>query len=313
MTNSPLISAVIPTHGRAALVLRAVRSALNQTYSNMEIIVVLDGPDRDTTVTLSGEQDRRLRMVTLPQAVGGASARNAGVASAHGEWIAFLDDDDEWLPNKIEQQLQAALRSKFQSPVVLSRFIVREPHRDSLMPLRSPGPGEHVSTYLFTRKWVVQSGRFATPVIFCRRSLLMEVPFRSDLSRHQDTDWYLRVFEVPAVGLEFLEEALAVVHMDHSWSRIAPKKDWMYSLKWIRSVRHHVTPRAYASFIAIQVADEAASQRAWSAFPTLLREMFESGAPGLTELGLYLSKWALSASLRRTVREHFGRRFKFSH
>jgi glycosyltransferase involved in cell wall biosynthesis len=300
-----LVTTVIPTHNRPALVPRAVRSALAQTFHDLEVVVVVDGSCPKTAEALQQIQDSRLRVIALPRAVGGPSARNIGVQEAQGEWIAFLDDDDEWFPNKIERQLQTALNSRFGCPVVLSKFIVREPHRDSLVPLRSPCAGEHVSNYLFTRKWVIKSGRFATPVIFCRRSLLMEVPFRGDLSRHQDTDWYLRVFEVPAVGLEFIEEPLAVVHMDHSSARIATRKDWSYSLKWIRSVRRHVTPRAYASFIAIQVADEAASQRAWAAFPVLLREMFDVGAPGFTELGIYLSKWALSASLRQAIREHF--------
>jgi len=256
--------------------------------------------------------DPSLRVVVLPQNQGGSSARNAGVCAAQGEWIALLDDDDEWLSNKIELQLLAATNSRFRSPLVLSKFFVREPHREFLMPFHSPGADEHVSNYLFTRRRGIKSGRFATPVIFCRRSLLTEVPFRSDLRRHQDTDWYLRVFAAPGVGLEYIEEPLAVVHMDHPGTRIAPGKDWMYSLAWIRSVKQLVTPRAYASFIAIQVADEAASERAWSAFPMLLREMFDAGAPGLVEVGLYLSKWALSPSFRRAIREQFSGRLNHS-
>src|SRR5216684_3398690 len=109
MTNRPLVSAVIPTRSRAALVVRAVRTALNQTYANLEVIVVIDGPDEETMLALSGIHQPRLRVIVLAQSSGGASARNAGVEAAHGEWIAFLDDDDEWLPGKIENQIAAAL------------------------------------------------------------------------------------------------------------------------------------------------------------------------------------------------------------
>jgi glycosyltransferase involved in cell wall biosynthesis len=305
-TSEPLVTAVIPTRNRPDLVTRAVRSALKQTYQRMEVVVVIDGPDAATEAVLASIQNERLRVIRLPQRVGGASARNAGVEAARGEWIGLLDDDDEWLPNKIECQTRIALRSLFQSPVVISKFLVREAHGDFLMPRRSPSPGEHTSEYLFTRKRITGTGRFATPVVLCKRSLLLLMPFRSDLRRHQDTDWYLRVFEMPGVGLEFIDDTLAIVHMDHSSPRISPRRDWEYSIEWLRSVKRLVTPRAYAGFIANNVADEAAGQCAWSAFPVLLREMINVGKPGVSELGLYFWKWAFPSSFRRIVREYLS-------
>jgi glycosyltransferase involved in cell wall biosynthesis len=304
--SDPLVTAVIPTRNRPELVTRAVRSALEQTYQRMEVVVVIDGPDAATESVFAQIQDERLRVIRLPQPVGGSGARNVGVQAARGEWIGLLDDDDEWLPTKIERQARIALCSRFRCPVVASKFVIREAHGDFLMPRRSPSPGEHTSDYLFTRKRITGTGRFATPVIFCKRSLLLLMPFRCDLQRHQDTDWYLRVFGIPGVGLEFIDDTLAIVHMDHSSPRISPQRDWVYSMQWLRSVKKLVTPRAYAGFIANNVADEAAGQCDWSAFPVLLREMLKVGKPGLTELGLYFWKWAFPSSFRRVVREHLS-------
>ena len=94
------VSAVIPTRGRPELLRRAVRSALAQTLRDIEVVVVIDGPDPVTHGVLQelAQQDSRLRVLALPSSVGGSDARNRGVDAAAGEWIAFLDDDDEWLP-----------------------------------------------------------------------------------------------------------------------------------------------------------------------------------------------------------------------
>ncbi|MGB9514059.1 MAG: glycosyltransferase family 2 protein, partial [Candidatus Acidiferrum sp.] len=103
-----LVTAVIPTRNRHQLVTHAVRSALRQTYRNLEVVVVIDGADPKTEESLSRLADSRLRVIALPESSGPAAARNIGVAAARGEWIAFLDDDDQWLPEKIELQMAIA-------------------------------------------------------------------------------------------------------------------------------------------------------------------------------------------------------------
>src|ERR1700693_1233227 len=113
MHKTTLVSAAIPTRGRSDLVIRAVRSALAQTYENLEVIVVIDGPEPATEKTLEQIDDKRLKVIALPDAVGAAQARNIAVKSARGGWIAFLDDDDEWVPEKTELQMERANGSKY--------------------------------------------------------------------------------------------------------------------------------------------------------------------------------------------------------
>jgi glycosyltransferase involved in cell wall biosynthesis len=109
-----LVSAVIPTRGRPDMVLRAARSALSQTLREMEVVVVLDGKDSATESVLEklAKTDVRFRFIVLGASVGGSDARNRGVECARGQWVAFLDDDDEWLPGKLEAQYELVKASK---------------------------------------------------------------------------------------------------------------------------------------------------------------------------------------------------------
>ncbi|TMM39790.1 MAG: glycosyltransferase family 2 protein [Actinobacteria bacterium] len=98
MSDGPRVSVVIPTRLRPALVPRAVCSALAQALTDIEVVVVIDGPDPDTREVLAAIADPRLRIVELERSGGAPAARNVGVDHARAAWTALLDDDDEWLP-----------------------------------------------------------------------------------------------------------------------------------------------------------------------------------------------------------------------
>jgi glycosyltransferase involved in cell wall biosynthesis len=107
--RGPLVSVVIPTRDRLEFLRRAVDSVLAQSEPDLELIVVDDASSDGTAAYLAqlGGADGRVRMVRNPHAKGGAGARNDGIRHSRGEWVAFLDDDDEWLPTKLERQLRA--------------------------------------------------------------------------------------------------------------------------------------------------------------------------------------------------------------
>lgn len=111
MKNQPLTSVVVPAYNAERFIERTLRSALNQTYRNLELIVVDDG-STDNTKTIAeafAARDSRVRIVSVRNG-GVAKARNIGIDQASGAFIAFLDADDLWSPNKIELQV-AALNS----------------------------------------------------------------------------------------------------------------------------------------------------------------------------------------------------------
>ncbi len=99
----PLVSICIPTYNRAALVQEAVASVLAQTWREFELIVVDDGSTDDTTEALAAYASR-IRLIRRESRGGVSAARNTGIAAARGEWLAFLDSDDLWRPEKLARQ-----------------------------------------------------------------------------------------------------------------------------------------------------------------------------------------------------------------
>lgn len=296
------VSAVIPTRNRPDLVVRAVHSALAQSLRNCEVIVVVDGPDAHTEKALEQIEDDRLRVVRLSQSAGACQARNVGVLEARGEWVAFLDDDDEWLPTKLERQLHIAECSSFANPIVCCRLITRTPTGEYLWPRRIPGPHEPISEYLYSRHSLVRGEAFINfSMLLARKQLLMEVPFMETLYRHQDADWILRSMSRPNVGLEFAPEPLAIYYAEEQRKTISSTDNWRLSLEWIQQSRHLITSRAYAGFLLTSLGALASRQREWKAFYPLLKEAVTGGDPTALHLFLYLTNWFVPQEGRRRL------------
>jgi len=105
--SSPLVSVIIPTHNRAGLLPRAINSVLSQTYKNYEIIIIDDGSSDNTQEILSGFASNKLRILKNEMPKGACNARNRGIKAAAGDLLAFLDDDDEYLPVYLEEMTNA--------------------------------------------------------------------------------------------------------------------------------------------------------------------------------------------------------------
>ncbi len=128
--TSPLASVVITTRDRQDLADRALASALAQTISDLEVIVVDDGSDPEYRLSIA---DPRVRLLRNQSSVGVSAARNSAVAVATGEWIAFLDDDDAWTPEMLDVSLRAAAESTLPAPVsVLSGAQIQDPEGNVL-------------------------------------------------------------------------------------------------------------------------------------------------------------------------------------
>jgi glycosyltransferase involved in cell wall biosynthesis len=107
LNNGPLVSVIVPTYNRADAVLRAIDSILRQSYPRVEAVVVDDGSSDNTADALADacRKDARVRHIRHSTNSGCAAARNTGISAAKGEYIAFLDDDDEFLPDNIRKRL----------------------------------------------------------------------------------------------------------------------------------------------------------------------------------------------------------------
>jgi len=118
MKTAPLVTVIIPTYNRAHLLNRAIRSVLSQTFQDWELIVVDDGSTDNTEEIVKGFSDSRLHYIRHKVNCGAPAARNTGIKMAQGDYIAFLDSDDEWLPEKLEKQLKIFENSEDEVGVV---------------------------------------------------------------------------------------------------------------------------------------------------------------------------------------------------
>jgi len=311
--NQEMVSVVIPTRNRPQVVSRAVKSALAQTLTTIEVIVVVDGPDGETAEALSEIKDSRLKVVELVNNLGPSGARNAGVRAAKGYWIAFLDDDDEWLPQKLERQLELAKNSGYDYPVVASRFISQTPKGEFIWPRRLPQPSEPLSEYLFVRNSFFQGeGFMQTSTFFTKKELLQKMPLDEKFYRHEDWEWLLRVSATEGVGVEFVPEPMAIWYSEIGRKRLSNIKDWQYSLDWLHYIRNLMTPKAYAGFIVTVITPSASLMRDWKAFWPLLWEALRWGQMRPIDLFLYLTMWLIPQQLRQQIRAVISRKPKSS-
>ena len=308
------VSVVVPTFRRPALVCEAVRSALAQTHRAIEVVVVVDGMEEDGTPdALAAIGDERLRVLRPGRRLGNAAARNLGIEAARAPWIALLDDDDLWMPDKIARQIAEAEASGARYPVVSCRFLARGSDGEVVWPRRLPGPaqtrGEAVADYLFARRRPpTGDGVVQTSTVMAPAALFRLCPFDERCARFVDVDWILRAARVEGFALRFAEPSrpLAVWRIEDR-PRISLQGDWREDVDWMRARRHLVSPRAYGGFMLTLPSIRAARSRDRRAFRSLMREAFRGGRPGWAELAFHVGNFALGPRARRRLARLAGR------
>lgn len=125
MKNKPLISIIMPSFNSEKFIDQAIRSIQNQTYRNWELFII-DDCSQDQTIQIVQKftvDDKRIELLVLDENQGAAVARNTGLRQASGKYIAFLDSDDRWLPEKLEKQLNFMERKKIAFSFTSYEFI----------------------------------------------------------------------------------------------------------------------------------------------------------------------------------------------
>ena len=209
---SSLVSVIVPTYNRATLVSRAIESVLAQTYENFELIVVDDASTDDTEVVVRGYDDERVTYLCHRRNSRVSAARNTGIDYASGEYLAFLDDDDEWFPTKLERQLNHLEAADLTMGMV---YCWMEYH-DAETPVRQYRP--QLEGYIFEETVGGQPiGACSTLVV--RNEVVDEVGgFDESLPRGNDGDFIRRVAREYEV--EYVPEVLVRHYVDHEYERI---------------------------------------------------------------------------------------------
>ena len=208
-----LVSVIIPTHNRANLLGRAIQSVLEQTFTRFELIIVDDGSTDETENLVRNFRDKRISYCRQKN-MGATAARNTGLELARGDYVSFLDSDDEWTPTKIERQLEV-----FCSSALPNLGLVTCGHR--IVRLN----GETSDWLPKRRGWLHEDALeqrqfgWGTPLLLVKRQCLLDfgVRFDPDLPARQDWDFVTRLSE--HVQVDFVPEALLIVH-EHPGDRV---------------------------------------------------------------------------------------------
>jgi glycosyltransferase involved in cell wall biosynthesis len=304
---SPLVSVVIPTFARAGLVQRAIRSVFAQTHRNLEVIVVIDGDDPATEAALAKIDDPRFRFIVHEVQQGAGPARDTGALAARGEWVAFLDDDDDWLPTKLERQL--ALAPAGRPALLMTLFRCISPDGDLVKPARLYQGREPIDEWLFDRHSWARGGEgmVQTSALMLPRTLFDHLRFK-DTKQHEE--WELAIRAVKEHGCEFVivPEPLVNYYVPTNAPSLSKTYTWQRSLEWANSMSGVMTPRAYAGFCLTVVTQAVSWTKQPRAYLELTRAAFANGRPTARQVFAFAMIVATPHRLRRTLRGLAGRK-----
>ena len=182
------ISVIIPTYNRESLIIRSIKSVLNQTYENIEVIVVDDGSTDNTKAKVSSIKDKRVKYVTYAKNKGACYARNLGIKKATGDYIAFQDSDDVFEKDKLKKQLENLKRNN--SDLDFCKFEVINQDKKYCV------PSEELEDKLKNKKYLdllVEGNFVSTQTILGKRNVFDNILFDEKLPRLQDYDLILRI------------------------------------------------------------------------------------------------------------------------
>lgn len=203
----PLVSVVLPTYNRANVLSRAVNSVLNQTFRDFELIIVDDASTDNTRQLLASYDSTQICVISLPDNVGPAGARNAGIRAASGALIAFQDSDDEWGPEKLSIQVPRLISSSVSLGRGLgasySRFLLQGRGRFT------PFPPLQINASGNIYKDLLEQNLVGTPTLMVSREVLQDIgEFDEKLSWLEDWDLALRIAQ--GYDFDFVDSPLLV-------------------------------------------------------------------------------------------------------
>jgi len=202
-----MLSVIIPAYNRARVLPKAVQSVFDQGYDDLEVIVVDDASQDETESVMAEIKDPRVVYIRHPRNQGGAAARNTGIERARGEFIAFLDSDDLWLPGKLHKQMDLFRKLDDSYGVVYSglNVIFEETGDSEIVPALRRGS-------FLNELLIANSIRTLSSVVVKRRSLQAVGGLDARLRSCQDWDLYIRLMKI--CKFDCIEEPLVTYYVN---------------------------------------------------------------------------------------------------
>jgi glycosyltransferase involved in cell wall biosynthesis len=208
MENNPAVSIIIPTYNRSRLLTRAISSVLKQTYRDFELVIVDDASTDDTEKVVKSFNDKRIRYFRHDKNRGEAAARNTGIKVAAGDYIAYQDSDDEWLPEKLNKQVNLFATASPETGVVYTGFWKTENHKRTYIPfswVRQKNGDIH--------KELLKGNFIGSPVALIKKECFNKAGlFDENLRNLVDWDMWLRISK--HYHFRCIDEPLAIAHYD---------------------------------------------------------------------------------------------------
>ena len=254
---TPFFTVVIPVYNRADALRDAIASVLSQSDQDFEIVVVDDGSKDEPRAVVDSFSDARLRFLRQENRGGGA-ARNTGIDHARGEFIAFLDSDDTFLPHHLKTMRTLLAGTK--NTVGYARMLVdRGEGRLILKPPRAIAPGEHMATYLLCDRGFVPTITVVVPALWAQT-----VRYHESLHAAEDTDFAIRLF-IAGCRFVMVEEAGAVWRDYPDPHRASAGRKGEGLAGWIEVLRPVIPERAYYGCRGWAYAKHVAAWNKWRA------------------------------------------------
>jgi len=239
--SRPFFSIVVPVYNRADRVQPTFTSIFNQSDTDWEVVVVDDGSTDGEALEklVSSFKDSRFRYIRRGNG-GGSAARNTGIDAAQGEYIAFLDSDDQFFPDRLSKA-RAALQGKANNFIAFSQFSVeRGVGKRWIRPAVGPEDGIRIDEYLMCTDGNIQTSTVTIPTWLAKK-----VRFNEALPSSQDTDFAIRCANGGGKFI-FIPEPLATYFDVHDLTRVSRQKRVDPLLKWINEMRGtQISEKAY--------------------------------------------------------------------
>jgi len=243
-TEKNLVSVIIPTYNRAGIIGDTIRSVLNQTYDQFEIIVVDDGSSDNTRQVLEKFNDQRIRYFWYANSGLPAVARNRGLALARGEFIAFVDSDDIWLPEKLAKQVKI-LKENPDIFLVYTKCFIRKNGKTFSISPKNPKSGD-----IFIRLYMAYNFIPCLTVLMRNSNTLYCFDENPALRAAEDYDLWLRIAHKERIT--FIDEPLGIYSMHSeniSSDALETLKKWELIIKKFKAdVPPVIFCRKYLSF-----------------------------------------------------------------
>ena len=247
----PLISVIIPTYNRGFILEETINSVLNQTYQFYELIIVDDASTDNTENIVKEIKDNRIKYIKLDVNSKGTKPRNIGINLSKGKYIAFLDSDDKWLPEKLEKQLNFIESSKGKNVDVIcfTGLIIKDQFKEIYQNNRHYN-NENIMEYILVGRNEVQTSTYMVS-----SSIAKNILFDETLKKHQDWDFFLRLNKNNTTVL-CLTECLTVWNVNDNNNRITNSyKNEDFSLNWFKSNKDEFNIKSQWAFKVIILID----------------------------------------------------------